>query len=137
MDSIANWRRGRDVRQRLACLLRRASGRPYGRELSLGDLRLRMQDRGLYPSVFLEIGANDGTDTNRLLEAFPGVEIHCFEPDARAIAAFESNVHSPRAHLHKIAIGAADATMTLYQSTGAPPGREEQFPEGYHLSGSL
>lgn len=36
-----------------------------------------------------------------------------------------------------MAIGAADARMTLYQSTGAPPGRDEEFPEGWHLSGSL
>lgn len=27
--------------------------------------------------------------------------------------------------------------MTRYQSSGAPPGREEEFPEGYPLSGSL
>lgn len=137
MDSISNWSRDSGARRRLAYLLRRTFGRPDGRELSLEDLRLRMQERGLQPRVFLEIGANDGTDTNRLLEAFPEIEIHCFEPDPRAIAAFERNVHSPRAHLHKIAIGAADATMTLYQSTGAPPGREVEFPDGYHLSGSL
>lgn len=76
-----------DLRQRLVSRLRSATGRPVN--ISLADLQRRMRKRGLVPSLFIEVGANDGTDTNKLLEAFPEIEIHCFEPDPRAIAAFK------------------------------------------------
>lgn len=94
----------------LAQLLRRATGRRDRGEVSLEDLHLRMLKRGLQPSVFLEVGANDGRDTNRILKVFPEFEFHCFEPDPRAIAAFRRNVHSPRTHLYEMSIGAEDAT---------------------------
>lgn len=107
------------------------------RELSPAVLAEHFKSRGLEPKLFLEIGSNNGADTNRFLEAFPGVEIHCFEPDPRAIAAFKRNVTSPRVHLHETAIGSIDGSLTFYQSDGAPPGREHEFPDGWHLSGSI
>lgn len=106
-------------------------------ELSPAMLAAYFKAQGVEPKLFLEIGANDGVDTIRFLEAFPGVEIHCFEPDPRAISAFKRNVRSPRAHLHETAIGSIDGSLAFYQSDGAPPGREHEFPEGWHLSGSI
>lgn len=94
------------------------------RELSPAMLAGYFKARGVEPKLFLEIGANDGADTNIFLEAFPGVEIHCFEPDPRAISAFKRNVKSPRAHLHETAIGSTDGTLNFYQSDGAPPPEE-------------
>lgn len=107
------------------------------KELSPAMLAAYFKTRGVEPKLFLEIGANDGSDTNKFLEAFPGVEIHCFEPDPRAISAFKRNVKSPRAHLHETAIGSIDGSLTFYQSDGAPPGRQHEFSEGWHLSGSI
>lgn len=91
------------------------------KELSPAMLAGHFKARGVEPKVFLEIGANDGVDTNKFLEAFPEVVIHCFEPDSRAISAFKRNVKSPRVHLHETAIGAIDGSVTFYQSDGAPP----------------
>lgn len=123
--------------RRLVKRLRGAVDRPGDEVLSLEEVRLRLLRRGHEPKVILEVGANDGTDTIRFLDSFPEAEIHCFEPDPRAIAAFKQNVRSPRVHLYQVALGSDDTRMRFYQSSGAPPGREEEFPEGWHLSGSL
>jgi FkbM family methyltransferase len=87
--------------------------------------------------LFLEIGANDGGDTRRLLDAFPGIRIECFEPDPRAIALWRTAVTSSRARLHEIAIGSKNGTTLFHASSGSPAGRETEFPEGWHLSGSI
>lgn len=100
------------------------------RELSPAMLAGYFKARGVEPKLFLEIGANDGADTNIFLEAFPGVEIHCFEPDPRAISAFKRNVKSPRAHLHETAIGSTDGTLNFYQSDGAPPRKRARVSGG-------
>jgi len=82
--------------------------------------------------MILEIGANDGTDTLRLLDCFPDGSIHCFEPDPRAAARWHNTVHDPRARLHEIAIGAADGTATFHQSGGTYSSIED-----WDYSGSL
>ena len=106
-------------------------------ELSVAILREIFAAFDVRPRLFLELGANDGSDTNRLLAGFPGVEIHCFEPEPRAIRRFRQGVRSSRAHLYECAVGATDGVMTFYRSGGAPPGAEEDFPDGWDLSGSL
>jgi len=100
------------------------------------DLRLLRRLVGRRPAVFLEVGANSGTDTLRMLDAFPTVRIHAFEPDTRAKALFRSNVRSDRVVLHEIAVTSADGPVTFFASGGAPEGQTDQFPDGWHLSGS-
>jgi FkbM family methyltransferase len=85
----------------------------------------------------LEIGANDGTDTHRLLEAFPHATIHCFEPDPRALALLRDQGLGDRVRIHPSAVGAYDGVTTFFQSGGAPPGQEDQYPDGWHRSGSI
>ena len=70
----------------------------------------------------LEIGANDGEDTQRFLDAFPTGTIHCFEPDPRAIARWRARIHDSRATLHEMAICERTGLATLYLSGGTPPG---------------
>jgi len=89
------------------------------------------------PCLFLEIGANDGGDTQRLLDAFPATRVECFEPDPRAVRLWRAAVKSSRARLHEIAIGSKDGTTIFHTSSGSPTGRERDFPEGWHLSGSI
>jgi FkbM family methyltransferase len=100
------------------------------------DLELLRRLVGPRPDIFLEIGANSGSDTLRMLAAFPSVGIHAFEPDARAKALFRENVMSNRVILHELAITAADGPVTFFASDGAPDGHEAEFPDGWHLSGS-
>ena len=86
----------------------------------------------------IEVGANSGSDSVRMLETFPGVPIICFEPDPRAIAEWRRNVCSSRAELREIAVSNHVGTVLFNQSGGLPPGfSEEDFPDGWHLSGSV
>lgn len=87
--------------------------------------------------LILEIGANTGQDTVELIREFPNAMLVCFEPDQRAIEGWKRNVSTERAKLHSLAIGDIDDQTKFYPSQGVPPGREEEFDEGYHLSGSL
>jgi FkbM family methyltransferase len=69
--------------------------------------------------VIIEIGAADGLDTLRLLEAFPDpfFRIYCIEPDPRNTASFRQRVRDPRAELFDAAVGATDGTSLLHQSS--------------------
>lgn len=111
-----------------------ASERPALEALDLAHLQSLL---GGNVTVMLEIGANDGHDTQRLLDAFPTAAMHCFEPDPRAYALLCDRIVSERATIYPVAISAADGPIEFFQSSGAPPGREEEFPNGWHLSGSI
>ena len=107
-------------------------GRPAA--LDLAGFRSRFTSE---PTTVLEIGANNGSDTVRLLETFGSATIHCFEPDPRALAMLRARVTSERAHIHPFAISDADGHLEFFQSGGAPPGSENQFSEGWHYSSSI
>ncbi len=88
--------------------------------------------------LVIEIGANSGQDTLRILDFFTRADVLCFEPDPRAIKSWRATVTSPRADLFPLAIGQECGETTFYQSQGLPPGAtEEDFPEGWDLSGSI
>lgn len=95
-----------------------------------------------HPGVILEVGANDGEDTRAMLERWPGVQIHCFEPDARARGRFRA----PEARLYPTAVGALDGEVTFHESSGLPyplPQEEAEKvekklgPNGWDFSGSI
>ncbi len=90
--------------------------------------------------VILEVGCNDGTETNRFLSMFgSGARVYAFEPDPRAIKRFRERVTDPRAHLFEMAIADREGTTEFYVSDGVPtaPGYEDLRPEGWDLSGSI
>lgn len=75
------------------------------------------------PSLMLEIGCNDGTDTAEFLSAFPMAEIVAFEPDPRAIAKFKARIQDPRCTLVEAALSDENGFAELYMSAGI---------EGFH-----
>lgn len=87
--------------------------------------------------VILDVGANLGQHSSLFLRHFPGATLHSFEPDPRAVAGFRARIDNPRVTLHEIALGAEDGEATFHMSDGAPPDQEEQYPEGFHMAGSL
>ncbi len=94
--------------------------------------------------VVLEIGCNDGTDTNKLLELLPSGTVYCFEPDPRALARFRETVNNERAILTEAAISNQDGEATFYGSSGRPPEKSRHvgashycYLEEWDLSGSL
>ena len=52
----------------------------YPRTMSVQEIRSLVGDK----PVILEIGCNDGQDTQRILIAIPGCLFFAFEPDPRA-----------------------------------------------------
>lgn len=90
--------------------------------------------------TLLDIGSNDGSQTNAFLEAFPNCRVFAFEPDPRAIRKWRRNVVSSRATLVETALGAQDGVARFFASDGVQPGHEdnpESINQGYDQSGSL
>lgn len=94
--------------------------------------------------VILEIGCNDGHDTNKLLGLFPTGRIYCFEPDPRAIARFKTTVRNSRALLTEVALSENDGFATFHGSSGKPPEKSRHpgashycYLDEWDLSGSL
>lgn len=87
--------------------------------------------------VILDIGCNDGSTSLEFLTVFPGGTIHSFEPDPRAYRLAAENLRTTPVHLHNVALTDRDGAVVFHASGGNLPGMEEQFPEGWHFSGSL
>lgn len=84
---------------------------------------------GCADPVILEIGCNDGADTEKLLKLFPNAEMHCFEPDPRAIKKFHERFSGdPRVVLRCCAVADFCGTATFHQSTS---------DDDWDMSGSL
>ena len=60
--------------------------------------------------IFIEIGANDGSDTQWISD-IPGVAVHAFEPDPRL-----SPVMKPNVFWRQVAIGNQTGMTTFYPS---------------------
>ncbi len=88
--------------------------------------------------LILEIGCNDGSHSEWFLKLFPQVELHCFEPDPRAIKKFRDRISSERAAVHCLAISDRDGEIDFHLSDGLPPGASaDDYPEGWDCSGSI
>src|ERR1700730_1700231 len=81
-----------------------------GRKINIRDWLLWggfFDDR---PKIFIEIGANDGCDTQWMSD-IPGVTVHAFEPDLRL-----SPVTKPNVFWRQVAIGNQTGMTTFYPS---------------------
>lgn len=86
--------------------------------------------------IILEIGAHDGSTTNRFLRLFEKATVYAFEPDPRASEKYRANVTNPRASLFELAIADQDGTATFHMSGGRPAGWEGG-DRGWDGSGSI
>ena len=88
--------------------------------------------------VIVEIGAHFGEDSLRFLESFPGVELHCFEPDPRSIKVFKKYINDSRVRLYEVALSDTEGVGAFYQSYQPPdarsvPGKYDWIDENlYH-----
>jgi FkbM family methyltransferase len=71
--------------------------------------------------LILEIGANDGTTTEAIINRMPGATLFCFEPDPRPRERFRKRIRSPRCHLISAAISDRDGMIELRLSGGRNP----------------
>ena len=72
--------------------------------------------------LILEIGCNDGQDSQEFLQQFAKCELNCFECDPRPIAKFKAKGFDPRAKLHEVALADNNGVMTLHMSGGTTKG---------------
>lgn len=89
---------------------------------------------GLDCPLMLELGCNDGGDSQKFVRTVPALELHCIEPDPRPIAQFKAKQWPCSVKLHEIAIGAIDGEMQFWQSSGTTKGA---MKADWDLSGSL
>ncbi len=73
--------------------------------------------------TMLEIGSHDGSKdgshTLLFLEAMPGIQLYCFEPDSRPIARFKETIgDDPRVRLCEAAVAGIDGEGPFHASTG-------------------
>ena len=89
--------------------------------------------------VILEIGCNDGTNTEWFLKSFSRPTIHCFEPDPRAIKRFRRRIGAnEHVQLHEVAVCDISGTVKFHQSSGIPRGNNCNLEqEDWDLSGSI
>lgn len=82
----------------------------------------------------VEIGCNDGDDSQQFLINFERARLHCFECDPRPIAQFKEKITDLRCELHECALGAEDGEVRFWQSGGTTKGAHKQ---DWDLSGSI
>jgi FkbM family methyltransferase len=89
-------------------------------------------------ATILEIGANDGEDTERFIEAFPRGRIWAFECDRRAAEKWRKRIgDDPLATLEEIAVSDHVGEAVFYPSCGVTPEPEKYGVEPWDKSGSL
>lgn len=87
--------------------------------------------------TILEIGANDGKDSEEFLKIFKKIKLFCFEPDPRAILLFKSRVikkYSKKVKLFEMAISNKDGYINFWMSDSdskSPVGKD------WNKSGSI
>lgn len=86
--------------------------------------------------VILEIGANDGQDSQKFLAEFPGLRLFCFEPDPRPLRRFRRRIADARCELIEAALSDADGEAPWWQSSGWQP-NDPAGDGNYDLSSSL
>lgn len=78
------------------------------------------------PIVFFEVGANRGTDTQRFLDAFPKIQLVCFEPDPRCVAKFKKKIDDDRVVLVEAAIIDYVGEVDFHLSGGNKKGHKSE-----------
>ena len=89
--------------------------------------------------TILEIGANDGTDSEEFLRTFTNRSSHlyCFECDPRAINRWKARIKHPRATLIESAVSECSGELQFYPSGGQAPGACWRSYGDWDKSGSL
>ncbi|HEX4484356.1 MAG TPA: FkbM family methyltransferase [Solirubrobacteraceae bacterium] len=105
--------------------VRRLPNVPFGVRWS-ADIAHYLQDRAL--GVAFDVGAHRGETTLRLLEAFPGVQIHSFEPVPESFAVLKQATASTSARAINAAV--SDSSGVLQIAHG-----EASYQSGVHASG--
>ena len=73
--------------------------------------------------IILEIGTNDGEDSEDFVNTFKNIQLYCFEPDPRAILRFNNRMKKYSNYkLYEMAISNNNGEIDFYLSGGSNPG---------------
>lgn len=73
--------------------------------------------------IILEIGTNDGEDSEQFINCFEKIQLYCFEPDPRAINRFKTRMKKYSNYkLYEIAISNNNGEIDFHLSGGNNPG---------------
>jgi FkbM family methyltransferase len=64
--------------------------------------------------VLLDVGANIGLYSERLMESFPNAQLYCFEPQKDNFKKLTDRVQGGKANLYNIGLGSVRTSMCLY-----------------------
>lgn len=85
-------------------------------DMQAEDVAVLLHDRFPNPSI-LEIGANDGEDTARMLRVMPTSTVVAFEPDPRALVRLRAALGSnPRVRIEGKAVGNINGSVPWFAS---------------------
>ena len=69
--------------------------------------------------IILEIGTNDGEDSEDFVNTFKNIQLYCFEPDPRAIQRFKNRMKKYSNYkLYEIAISNSNGEIDFHLSGG-------------------
>lgn len=73
--------------------------------------------------IILEIGTNDGQDSEDFINTFKNIQLYCFEPDPRAITRFKNRMKKYSNYkLYEMAISNSNGEIDFHLSGGSNPG---------------
>jgi FkbM family methyltransferase len=85
--------------------------------LSLGDDLRRLLRQHAAPRI-LDVGANSGQWLASIKQTFPGAQVHCYEPDARAFAQLQLNAQQfDQVECIQSALGREPGVMKFFRNT--------------------
>lgn len=106
----------------------------FSDELSKADINQLLSYTN-QPTI-LEIGANDGSDSEQILKAIPGCTLYCFEPDIRAYAKLNYKLGSyNNAKLFQLAVSDNNGKAEFNMSNSYDPNLSVGI--GWDKSGSI
>ena len=82
------------------------------------DLLGRLLSRAPQGAVVLDVGANEGEYSEKVLRMAPQVELHAFEPHPETFERLSTRLRSSTAKCHNIALGAVNEQARLFDYTG-------------------
>lgn len=80
---------------------------------------LRDSLKGQEAFIVLDVGANVGNYSKKVLEINPKVQLHCFEPHPKTFKVLEENIGFDKAQLNNKGVGETNSTLQLYDYSEA------------------
>jgi FkbM family methyltransferase len=87
--------------------------------------------------VFFDVGANMGKVTEQMLQSFPGVQVHSFEPNPYTFNQLKKTINDKRATLNNVGLSHSEVDSKIYYyEKDQTTGHASMFKDVFDLHGS-